>query len=277
MSMWMIDIISIAPDIGDNRERITKAPVTVIHAIANDATIECNISRDDMIEGKKMEAEGAAEERKICLGWLLDTRSLLVKLPDHKTIGWKSQIDTILSRKSVSEKDLASVLGRLENVAQVLVVLGHFLSNIRHLQIIAETKGHNVKLNKRAREDLILAKSFLEKANEGISMNLLTFRKPDIIYVCDASEYGLGGFASHGRAWTYEIPVGLRNRAHINILEYLAQIIAIWIDIIEGTAKREDCLLAIGDNTSAMGWLRRSNFRQEEESDVSWDVKQQLG
>ena len=26
-----------------------------------------------------------------------------------------------------------------------------------------------------------------------------------------------------------------------------------------------------------MGWLRRSNFRQKDESDVSWAVKQQLG
>ena len=108
-------------------------------------------------------------------------------------------------------------------------------------------------------------------------MNLLTFRSPDITYICDASEYGLGGFATHGRAWTYSIPVKLRNRAHINILEYLAQIISIWIDILEGTTKDEDCLLSIGDNTSALGWMRRSNFRQKEESDVSWKVKQHLG
>ena len=36
-------------------------------------------------------------------------------------------------------------------------------------------------------------------------------------------------------------------------------------------------MLAMGDNTSAMGWLRRSNFRQKDDSDVSWNVKQQLG
>lgn len=33
----------------------------------------------------------------------------------------------------------------------------------------------------------------------------------------------------------------------------------------------------MGDNTSAMGWLRRSNFRQKEDTDTSWLVKQQLG
>ena len=159
----------------------------------------------------------------------------------------------------------------------MLTPLGHFLSNIRQLQMLAETKGHNVRMNQRAKDDLELAKKFITRAKQGVSMNLLTFRTPDIVYICDASEYGLGGFASHGRAWTYQIPIELRNRAHINILEYLAQIIIIWIDIIEGSVKSEDCILSIGDNTSSLGWMRRSNFRQKGESDTAWEVKQQLG
>ena len=28
-----------------------------------------------------------------------------------------------------------------------------------------------------------------------------------------------------------------------------------------------DCLLGIGDNTASMGWLRRSNFRENDEHD----------
>ena len=74
-----------------------------------------------------------------------------------------------------------------------------------------------------------------------------------------------------------EIPKKLRNRAHTNILEYMAQIISIWIDVIEGVTQQDDCLLSIGDNTSALGWMIRSNFRQSEDSDTSWMVKQQLG
>ena len=136
--------------------------------------------------------------------------------------------------------------------------------------------GHNIRMNQRAREELILAKKSLSKVNEGVSMNILTFRKPNIVYICDASEYGLGGFASHGRAWSYIIPRHLRNRAHINILEYIAQIVALWTDIIENRIQKEDCILAIGDNTSAMGWLRRSNFRQKNDTDKTWDFKQKL-
>ena len=107
-----------------------------------------------------------------------------------------------------------------------------------------------------------MAQSFIIRANQGISLNLLTFRKPDVVYIRNASEYGLGGFATHGRAWSYQIPLEFRNRAHKNVLEYLSQIVAIWIDIVEGNISREGCVLTIGDNTSA---------------DTSWFVKQKLG
>ena len=225
--VYVDDFITIGPDIDDTLDRITRAPLTVIHAIADNSISSDKIPRDNIVASDKMKAEGAAEERKICLGWMTDTRRLLISLPDHKTIGWKSQIDTTLNNKTVSTKDLASILGRLENIAQVLTIPGHFLSNIRHMEILATKKKQNTRISKRARNDLELAKNFIDKANKGVSMNLLTFRQPDVVYICDAAEYGLGGFASHGRAWTYEIPPELRDRAHINLLEYLAQIIAI--------------------------------------------------
>ena len=71
------------------------------------------------------------------------------------------------------------------------------------MEILAADKKHNVRYSTRTKDDLNLAKTFLNKANQGVSMNLLTFRKPDIVYICDAAEYGQGGFSSHGRAWTY--------------------------------------------------------------------------
>ena len=54
--------------------------------------------------------------------------------------------------------------------------LGHFLGNIRYMQILAEKKSRNIKLNSQTKEDLELAKELIKKAAEGISMNVLTFR-----------------------------------------------------------------------------------------------------
>ena len=59
-------------------------------------------------------------------------------------------------------------------------------------------------------------------------MNNITFRAPTKIYINDASEHGLGGFATHGRAWAWNIPKKLQGRAHINLLEFLSQLISIW-------------------------------------------------
>ena len=155
-------------------------------------------------------------------------------------------------------------------------MFGHFFNNIRSLQIKAAAKTHNVKIPNRVKEDLKLCKLFLKRARDGVSMNVITFRKPSICYINDAAEHGLGGFADHGRAWRFEIPDHLLGRAHINLLEYIAQVIPIWIDILEKTTKQEDCLLGIGDSTTALDWMRRSNFREKDETDIDWKVKQQV-
>ena len=54
-------------------------------------------------------------------------------------------------------------------------------------------------------------------------------------------------------------------------------VISIWIDILEEKVSSEDCLLAMGDSTTAMGWLRRTKFREKEEDDNEWLVKQEVG
>ena len=104
-NVYVDDFITIGPDLDESLDRIIKAPATVIHAIADNSINSNQIPRDNILAIDKMKAEGAAEERKICLGWMLDTRRLLVSLPDHKTIGWKSQIDSLLKQKSASEKN----------------------------------------------------------------------------------------------------------------------------------------------------------------------------
>lgn len=80
-------------DIEDNSERITKAPITVLDAVADDATLDCDILRDDLLADDKTQIKGIPKEIKICLGWTLNTRTLSVNLPDHKKISWLDQID----------------------------------------------------------------------------------------------------------------------------------------------------------------------------------------
>jgi len=62
-----------------------------------------------------------------------------------------------------------------------------------------------------------------------------------------------------GRAFRLEIPPELRGRVPLNVLEFLAAIVAIWIDISEEGAPLE-CYLCQGDSTTAAGWMNKSNF-----------------
>ena len=125
--------------------------------------------------------------------------------------------------------------------------------------------------------DLELALKFIEKANSGLSLNTLVFCKPSRIYIVDACKHGFGGWCADGSAWCLVIPKHLRNRAHINLLEFMAHVIPIWMDIMEGRISNQDCVLVKGDSWTTSGWLRRSNFRETDKSTVDWMAKKEVG
>ena len=91
-------------------------------------------------------------------------------------------------------------------------MFGNFLNNIRALQIkLNKLKGHNALIPQRVKMDLELALQFIKKANSGLSLNTLVFRKPSRIYIVDACEHGFGGWCADGSAWCLVIPKHLRN------------------------------------------------------------------
>jgi hypothetical protein len=92
----------------------------------------------------------------------------------------------------------------------------------------------------------------LDYATEGISINNIVFRKQNVFYRSDASEFGIGGYKLiSGLAWSFELPIKLRLHTTLNSLEFLASIIAIWIDMIHNRIAQEDCIFSQSDSTSA--------------------------
>ena len=208
---------------------------------------------------------------------MLDTRRLLVSLPVHKCTAWQQDIKRIIDHSSISHTNLKSLIGKLEHVIMIVHIMGHFMNNLCALEMQAASSKHNVKIANRAKEDAKLHLKFLQLAKSGVSVNLLAFRKPDHTIVGDACEHGLGAFhLESGRAFRFIIPDHLRGRAHINSLEFITQVVQIWTDVLEGRIQEGTCILAMGDSTAAMGWLRRSNFREHDETDREWHVKQQV-
>ena len=72
--VFVDDVISVCVDLEDNLPRLKTAPCTVIHAVAREKSENQVIPRDDMICNHKIDVEGATEEQKTCLGWLLDAK-----------------------------------------------------------------------------------------------------------------------------------------------------------------------------------------------------------
>ena len=95
-------------------------------------------------------------------------------------------------------------------------------------------------------------------------MNLIVTRRPSRICWSDSCPFGLGGFLLRsGRAWRLRIPKDsvLHGSAVINnLLEFLGMVVNIWLECLDSDA--QDCILAIGDSTSGVGWLHKSsNFK----------------
>ena len=261
------DVITAGVDFGkSSRDRLQSAAPLAIFVVARDIHPDEPITRENLMCMHKMEAEGGLEEEKIILGWYFNTRLLLISLPENKYIAWSKQIRDILSDGRVTAEDLEVLIGRLNHAAQVIPLARHFLSRLRFAFSKARNKWVYITISKRLEHDLELWLKFLKDAHEGISMNLLTFRQPSRCHRTDSCELGLGGFSSVGKAWRWIIPIGLRGRAHIGLLEYLAQIVSIWLDIYDGDISAEDCVLSMGDSTNAIGWVKKSNFLEEGET-----------
>jgi hypothetical protein len=224
------------------------------------------LPRKDIISLKKLKVEGRLEETKMVLGWQINTRSLLISLPDSKCFTWIRDIDAMLSASKSSYQRLETLLGRLNHMACIFLPMRHFLGRLYKALYRAKAKLSWTALFPNELEDLRLHKEFLLYANRGVSLNIIAFRKPTCIFRSDASEFGLGGYSIlSGAAWRWEIPIELRLRTSINSLEFIACVITVWVDIMPGRIKSEDCILSQTDNTSAAGWLQKSNFANEDD------------
>jgi hypothetical protein len=231
------------------------------------------LPRDELASKSKLLAEAGLSESKCMLGWDINTRTLRINLPTEKYTIWSLQINEILSKKGRSTKQILEVvIGRLNHAASIIPLARHFLSRMyASLSIMKEFKIYY--LPKQVLNDLELWQKILSKAHNGISLNLITNRSPNKLYWSDACEYGIGGFSAHGKAWRWPIPLELQHRAHINLLEFMAELAGIWDDILENRVQPEDCLLAFGDSTTAMGWIHKTKYKMENENKGHADAR----
>jgi hypothetical protein len=62
----------------------------------------------------------------------------------------------------------------------------------------------------------------------------------------------------------------------MNCLKFIACVINIWVDVFHKSLDPESCLLSQTDSSSALGWLRKSNFADEEDESIQLTTARKL-
>jgi hypothetical protein len=213
------------------------------------------------LSGPKLVAEGTPAELQIVLGWERSTRLLLVTLPFDKFVARTSDISDTIKKRTITLRELQSLVGRLNHAAYVIPLSRHFLGRLRQRRHFVRNNRQQVTLNAQEIADLVLWTHFLSQARAGISVNLLMLCQPSQVRIMDSCPFCMGGFTWTERAsWRIRIPPSSviygMSEAN-NVLKFLAIAITLWL-IIWDCAARDltgECILGLGDNTSAIGWI----------------------
>jgi hypothetical protein len=198
----------------------------------------------------KLESEALLQEIKTILGWEINFHQLLIRLLNNKFVAWTAAIKKMLEDGTSSAKILKANIGRLVHLSLTIPLIHHFISQLHDLHTRAK-KRQNAKINGKYRKDLEMMLNFLKIANGGISLNSIAFRKPTHVYCLDSCPHGLGEYSHKGWAWRWYLPKNLLFQASNNLLEHLAAIVSLWVDIL---ARQQDFVFSMTNSMTAEGW-----------------------
>jgi hypothetical protein len=117
----------------------------------------------------------------------------------------------------------------------------------------------------RETKDIQLWIRLLQKmCSKGADINNITFTQPTDTTFSDACEHGIGGFCTSGLAWRYALPEEMQGIFSINVLEFLAAAITIYMVLREKGSNRK--VLAFTDSSSALGWMHKASFNDDQET-----------
>ena len=114
------------------------------------------------------------------LGWWLDTRKLLLRLPNNKFRAYSKEVEEILAAGTIDGKDLESIIGKFVHASYAIPLSQHYLDNLRFkLKSLKENNPHRSQLlSNNEVHHFILWQKILVKANEGVSLNGLVLCQP---------------------------------------------------------------------------------------------------
>ena len=93
---------------------------------------------------------------------------------------------------------------------------------------------------------------------KGVPINNIVFVKPSVTLWSEACEYGKGVYSENGLAWTCKIPDAWHGKITLNLLEFLASEVTIYMTILQ--LGQGSHILEFTDSSSALGWMHKASF-----------------
>jgi hypothetical protein len=255
---YIDDLMNVCLDTPENRERAPHAVPLIMHLTSRPHAGEQEpIPRRGILSKPKLLAEGTHAELQILLGWLINSRLFTIALPPDKHQAWAKQLAEVVASGSATFAEIESIVGRLNHAAAIIPLARHFLNRIRYRIKKRTFSKQRLSLTEAEKLDLLLWIKILAVAANGISINRVVVRQPDIIIWSDSCPYGVGGYHLSGRAWRIKIPEAsplFGEKTINNYLEFLGMVINTWLVCLE-RPHDQLCILALGDSTSGIGWI----------------------
>jgi hypothetical protein len=131
-NVYIDDLIQTAVIINgtNNAIRCERATLLEMDACAWPKHLNKLIPRKDMEAHNKLKAEAGLEECKTILGWLVDTRHLLLSLPNNKFVAWTAINREVIEQGSTTAQEMESIIGCLGHLGMAIHFVYHFLSRL---------------------------------------------------------------------------------------------------------------------------------------------------
>jgi hypothetical protein len=197
------------------------------------------------------------------LGIELDTVNMQARLPANKVVRIIAFLDSFMSRKSCTKRELLQLLGHLYFASRVILAGRSFVSYLLTLSTTVKEMHHHVHLTTACREDMCMWRKFLASWN-GVSLfhqTNLTVAADWELYTDAASTVGHGGYFQ-GRwfceQWPVDLPTFTQNTISMAYRELYPITVAAILWGSEWSTKR---ILFHCDNMATVEIIRKGRSR----------------
>ena len=194
------------------------------------------------------------------LGFTVNSETMTLSLPKDKVIKIKQNCLDLVSRQSVSARDLAQLIGRLTATNQAVLPSPLHYRSLQILKTKALHAGgsydHQVQLDEESKQELIWWSSKLSMWNG----KALVRPHPNIVIKSDASLVGWGAVCQNAK--TGGLWLENERDQHINVLELKAAFLA--IQCFQSKILKKTCTTTIGQQSSDSLYKQYGGYKIKE-------------